>query len=180
MTNKTCNMCELTLPVTEFHKRATGRSGYMTTCKSCTSARSAIRYKEKKEHIQEVGKKWREKQRNAVHGNFELYFKRLVKRVKTISAEDCLDLFEKQNGLCAISGVPLTCIVGDLGEHPKTNASLDRIIHGDVGGQYTKDNVRLVCSIVNSMRLNQSDEELLWWSRQIYQQQKLKNLSFLK
>jgi len=169
MIHKICNVCEQSLPITEYHKRATGRSGHMTTCKSCTSARAALRYKEKKQHILAVGKKWREKQRTDIHGNFELYFKRLVKRVKTLSVEDCLDLYKKQNGLCAISGVPLTCIVGELGEHPKTNASLDRIVHGEVGGQYTKDNVRLVCAIVNYMRLNQSDEELLWWSHQIVQ-----------
>lgn len=169
MMYKICNVCEQSLPVTEYHKRSTGRIGYMTTCKTCTSVRASLRYKEKKEHIQEIGRKWREKKREEIHGNFELYFKRLVKRVKTLSAEDCLDLYKQQNGLCAISGVPLTCIVGELGEHPKTNASLDRIVHGENGGKYTKENVRLVCAIVNYMRLNQSDEELLWWSQQIVQ-----------
>ena len=168
-----CNLCKVDQPVDNFHRRATGRKGHMTTCKTCTSAKAALRYEEKKEYIQSVGKKWRETQRQKIHGNFELYFKRLVKRVKTLSVEDCLELYERQNGLCAISGVSFTCIVGELGEHPKTNASLDRIIHGENGGQYTKDNVRLVCAIVNYMRLNQSDEELLWWSRQIVQ----KNLS---
>lgn len=169
MTHKECNVCKQLLPITEFHKRSSGRVGYMTTCKTCTSIRASLRYKEKKSHIQEVGKKWRDKQRQQVHGNFELYFKRLVKRVKTLTVDDCLELYKKQNGLCAISGVPLTCIVGELGEHPKTNASLDRILHGENGGTYTKDNVRLVCAIVNYMRLNQTDEELLWWSRQIVQ-----------
>ena len=169
MNYKICNVCKQSLQITEYHKRSSGRVGYMTTCKKCTSIRASIRYKEKKEHIQEIGRKWREKQREEIHGNFELYFKRLVKRVKTISAEDCLDIYKQQKGLCAISGVPLTCIVGKLGEHPKTNASIDRIIHGEHGGQYTKENVRLVCAIVNSMRLNQSDEELLWWSHQIIQ-----------
>lgn len=169
MTCKECNVCKQSLPLTEFHKRASGRVGYMTTCKTCTSVRAAIRYKEKKTHILEVGKRWRDKQRQQIHGNFELYFKRLVKRVKTLTVEDCLDLYEKQKGLCALSGVPLTCLVGECGEHPKTNASLDRIVHGESGGQYTKDNVRLVCAIVNYMRLNQSDEELLWWSHQITQ-----------
>ena len=175
MIYKICNVCEQSLPITEYHKRATGRVGHMTTCKTCASIRASLRYKEKKEHIKNIGRKWREKKRQEIHGNFELYFKRLVKRVKTLSVEDCLDLYERQNGLCAISGVPLTCIVGELGEHPKTNASLDRIVHGENGGQYTKDNVRLVCAIVNYMRLNQSDEELVWWSHQIVQ----KNLSGL-
>ena len=143
----------------------------MTTCKTCTSVRAAIRYKNKKDHIQEVNRQWREQQRQNINGNFELYFKRLVKRVKTISVEDCLDLYQKQNGLCAISGIPLTCIVGDLGEHPPTNASLDRIQHGTMGGAYTKDNIRLVCAMVNYMRLNQSDQELLWWCQQIVNNQ---------
>ena len=172
-----CNVCRIDQPAESFHKRSSGRKGHMTTCKTCTSVKAALRYKEKKESIQEVGRQWREKQRQAIHGNFELYFKRLVKRVKTVSVEDCLDLYEKQKGLCAISGVPLTCIVGDLGEHPPTNASLDRIQHGANGGTYTKDNLRLVCAIVNYMRLNQSDEELLWWSQQITNNQK--NLSGL-
>ena len=169
MMDKICNVCKQSLPIIVYYKRSPDRVGYNPTCKTCVSVRAALRYKEKKEHILRVGKQWREKQRKAVHNNWVLYFKRLIKRVKTLTVEDCLDLYEKQGGLCAISGVPLTCVVGELREHPKTNASLDRIIHGETGGQYTKENVRLVCAIVNYMRLNQSDEELLWWSHQIVQ-----------
>ena len=172
-----CNICQVDQTIENFHRRSSGRKGHMTTCKTCTSVRAALRYKEKKDHINSVGRLWRDKQRELINGNFTLYFRRLVKRVKTLSAEDCLDIYEKQKGLCAITGVPLTCIVGDLGEHPKTNASLDRIIHGAAGGQYTKENVRLVCAIVNYMRLDQSDEELLWWSHQIVDQAKKKKLS---
>lgn len=73
-----------------------------------------------------------------------------------------LDLYNNQKGLCAISGVPLTNIRGS-GRIP-TNISIDRI---DNNFGYTKKNVQLVCSIVNKMKSEYTEEQLLWWCSKI-------------
>ena len=73
-----------------------------------------------------------------------------------------MDLWESQKGLCAISGQPMTHILGK--GRVTTNMSLDQIVPG---GGYTKDNVRLVCSICNIMKWTCSDEELRVWCKRI-------------
>lgn len=65
-------------------------------------------------------------------------------------------IWDDQNGLCAISGIPMTYISG-LGKVP-TNVSIDRI---DCKKPYIKDNVRLTCVSVNIMRGILTDEQLL-------------------
>lgn len=81
---------------------------------------------------------------------------------KKLSTEILLEIFEKQGGKCAVSGVPLTKITGK-GVVP-TNASIDRV---RAGGKYTKNNIRLVCHFVNTWRGKVTDKELLWWSERI-------------
>ena len=71
-------------------------------------------------------------------------------------------LFNKQKGLCALSGVELTKIVGH--GLVQTNASIDRI---QPGGPYAPGNVRLTATLVNSFRGNATDEELRWWCQRI-------------
>lgn len=83
-----------------------------------------------------------------------------------MTVKDLNLILEKQNGLCALTGVPLTCTL-ELGKISNTNASIDRIIPGAKGGGYVVDNIRLVCSIVNKMRGTLTDEEFLYWCKMI-------------
>lgn len=69
-------------------------------------------------------------------------------------AQFIYELFHKQNGKCNISGIELDW----------NTASLDRI---DSSIGYTKDNVQWVHSIVNKMKLNMKDEELIKWCKLI-------------
>jgi hypothetical protein len=71
---------------------------------------------------------------------------------------DLFDIWNKQGGLCAITGVQMTHKNG-VG-FVLTNVSVDRI---DNSGPYSKENVRLVCRIVNHMRFQMSDVEFLKW-----------------
>lgn len=100
-----------------------------------------------------------------ISGNWAKYYNRLrnIRGRQHLSVEDLLFLHASQNGLCALSGVPLTCDL-KVGEVCLTNASLDRIEHG---GKYNLNNIRLVCSIVNKMRWNMSDEDLKVWCERI-------------
>ena len=97
---------------------------------------------------------------------WEGYFKRLLhnnsKSRTQLSVRFLLNLIKKQNYRCALSGVELTKITGK--GVVTTNASIDRI---KPGRAYSRKNVRLVCTFVNSFRGNVSDEDLRWWARKI-------------
>lgn len=111
------------------------------------------------------GKKFRE---NNAGTDLIYYIKYILLGGKRpeLSVEDILFLYEKQGGLCALSGVQMTSISGS-GRH-KTNMSIDRI---ETGGPYILSNIRLVCTQVNTMRNDLSDKELLWWVQQIQRNQ---------
>lgn len=76
-----------------------------------------------------------------------------------ITIEDLWVLWEKQGGLCAISGVELR-----LWPLSKKTASVDRI-DGTLG--YIDGNVQWVHKTVNMMKRRMSDDELVEWCRVI-------------
>lgn len=84
------------------------------------------------------------------HSNFEC----------TITIDSMMALYEKQGGLCAVTGLRLT----HDRSTPPTNVSIDRI---DNNRGYVDDNVRLVCSAVNLMQQRLSDEETAFWCEAI-------------
>ena len=69
-----------------------------------------------------------------------------------------LELMEKQNHKCALTGLELTTTWGK-GE-VDTNASVDRM---DNDRGYTRDNIRLVCRRANTMRGTLTDEDFIRW-----------------
>lgn len=74
------------------------------------------------------------------------------------------NLFEEQQGLCAVSGLPMTWmhekLASNHGARRGTNISIDRI---DSDNGYTPDNIRLVCDRVNKMKSNMTDGDLYFW-----------------
>lgn len=91
--------------------------------------------------------------------------------------EDLFNIYRKQKGLCAITGLPMTW--GNEGTHANsterrgTNISVDKI---DPHGIYEPNNVRLTCERANKIKSNMTDNELYFWTRQISE----KNNSFLE
>lgn len=61
-----------------------------------------------------------------------------------ISIEEIEEIWQKQSGKCALTGIPLTHTTSD-----PAMASLDRI---DSSGPYIAGNVQLVCAVVNRMK----------------------------
>ena len=99
-------------------------------------------------------------------GNWELYFQRRVSekhRSDSLTVQDLQDIYKKQNGLCALTGVPLTCILV-RGIKTTTNASLDRI---NPKSGYTKDNIQLVCVAINRLRCDMSVNEFYEWCKRV-------------
>lgn len=102
-----------------------------------------------------------------ISGNWERYLARLLyyggrKRDK-LTREDLMRQLVKQNYLCALTGVPLTCEL-EIGVMSQTNASVDRIL---AGGAYTPDNIQLVCRAVNMWRCNTPVQDFVAWCRAV-------------
>lgn len=79
-----------------------------------------------------------------------------------ITPEFIWNLLEKQNFKCALSGIKIFF----HHSHSKQTASIDRI---DSSKGYIKDNVQLVHRTLNKIKNVFSNEELISWSKFIYQ-----------
>lgn len=118
------------------------------------------------------GKVTNETQYKNISGNWSRYFDRLLGkgRREFLTRQLLLEQLEKQQGLCALSGVRLTCQL-KVGVKFKTNASIDRILPGK---SYSPDNIQLVCSALNSFRKDTELNEFIWFCKQVtkYQERK--------
>lgn len=79
-----------------------------------------------------------------------------------LTYEDMLDMWNKQNGLCALSGIPMTHDI--YSGRIQTNVSIDKI---DPNKGYIRDNVQLVCSCVNMMKGVLTIDQLLQFCQAI-------------
>lgn len=139
---KICKDCGIEKPLERF--TTTGPKKYKSNfCKECTASKK---------------KEW-------ASDNWRNYLSCVIshrKRNKEITPDECMDILVKQNYKCALTGVELTNIRGK--GKVLTNASLDQIKHS---GGYNKNNVRIVCYIVNVMRNTMEDTELVEWCHKI-------------
>lgn len=84
-----------------------------------------------------------------------------------ITKEYIKDLWDKQNGKCAISGVDMTFEFNK--GRVATNVSIDQI---NPRKGYTVENVQLVCSVVNQMKSDLDIDTLLMFCENILQNAK--------
>lgn len=80
-----------------------------------------------------------------------------------ITVQDIKDLYQKQEGKCAISGKHMTCFGytqtnDDKHNINKWNTSIDRI---DSKKGYNKENIQLICGIGNRMKTDMNTNQLL-------------------
>lgn len=81
-----------------------------------------------------------------------------------LESDDLLGLFIEQRGKCSISGAQFRIEKVESGRINRLRPSVDRI---DSRGHYTPDNVHLVCAIVNTMKSDMTQAELLRWCQRI-------------
>ena len=101
-----------------------------------------------------------------ISGNWRRYYLRLTThkdRRGVVNVDELLELHDRQNGLCSLTGMPLTCDL-KVGDVSLTNSSLDRIVPGST---YHIKNLRLVCRIANIMKWNMNDLQLVEMCRRI-------------
>lgn len=76
-----------------------------------------------------------------------------------LTIDDLWDLFQKQKGKCLLTGVDIKILNSSINKnHHLQTASLDRI-NNDLG--YVLSNVRWVHKIINSLKSDLSDEDLI-------------------
>jgi hypothetical protein len=85
-----------------------------------------------------------------------------------VDVEFLAGLFERQLGKCALSGIQME-IVGKRGSDEYWKSiSIDRI---DSSKGYTEDNVQLVCTGVNYMKKDMSDEMFIHFCKTVMENQ---------
>lgn len=147
---KQCPGCELILPTAEFDSDKSQPDGMQSYCKKCKYAARLIYLSTYDGFIKNLFKDVRN---NAKKRNIQVQ----------ITIKDITDLYTKQNGQCALTGIPMTFQATERtnnSEHilNKWNISVDRI---DSKKGYIKDNIQLVCAIINRMKTTMTVNELL-------------------
>lgn len=108
-----------------------------------------------KEKVRETKRKWK----NTLSGCLvtKLGHLKKAKRNRTldfeITKDDLMDLWDAQDGKCAISNYPMKTVFNSL-----FAVSVDRI---DSSLGYTKDNIQLVCQGINFAKNHYTNEEMI-------------------
>ena len=138
--NTTCTACRVVKPLSDF-------SGHNKVCNTCRGERNA------------------NNANGYLKGYLQMRLSTLRQRHKKYSGtpvtlDDLLDIYKKQNGMCAITGLPMHYTM----EESDLSVSPDRI---DNSKGYIEGNVRLVCARANLMQSVLDDTHLLWWCRAV-------------
>jgi hypothetical protein len=146
---KVCKACGQDLPLADFSlQRRDIPSGYRSNkCTACDALISKARY------------------RSSFHARFGYLLAAAKHRASkkynipcSLTVADLESIYKEQAGLCFYSGEPLSLETGN------TAVSIDRL---DPSGPYNKDNIALVCWLVNSMKRQQSHAEFIQLCGQI-------------
>ena len=192
-TEKLCNGCDKTLPLTEFHKNGTTRHPLCKTCRSeerrntknprkegtkycpgCKETHHTSDFNSDKsapDGLQNYCRKQRHLQQKKYLNTFDGFLQNLFNDLRhnakkrnilvEITLDDIKELYKKQDGKCALSGRTMTYESKEREDKQhiinKNNISVDRI---DSKKGYIKDNIQLVCAIVNRMKMLMTDDEL--------------------
>jgi hypothetical protein len=143
---------------TEVKRKDFVTSGRTTSCKSCSAKKTASKHPPP---VNRTGC-------NGLSGTHYSAIKAGARRRGIpfeLSAEFLWNLYNNQDGLCALTGVPIvlnTSIAHNNVDWSVITASLDR---KDSSKDYSEDNVWWVHKEVNRLKNNYTLENLLYWSR---------------
>jgi len=152
---RVCVSCHVEKPENQFERV---RNGLRERCRSCAlTRRGRLGNDSLESHLKRVS----------------TLIKHRAKKQGTpfnLSSDVLLSIWKEQDGKCALSGAPLTHHRrNEMGSTRKilnspTNVSVDRI---SPAGPYSRENVMLVCALVNIMRRNMQVDEFVMWCRMI-------------
>ncbi|MAK71188.1 MAG: hypothetical protein CMF19_03955 [Idiomarinaceae bacterium] len=148
-----CTACKADVPLEQFEQYPSGKRRKI--CEPCR-----MKHKSRRRHM-------------VMDGSPEAYLRQLVSKLKhtrkkthdwMLTPEEVFELWDEQNGRCAVSGVTLTHHLDGSGAK-EFNASIDRI-NNEEG--YSKINVRLVAYRINIMRHTLSTDMFWWWVKTVH------------
>lgn len=150
MGTKLCTKCNNILNVSEFSKDKSNKNGLQTYCKECSKinikrATSTLDGYINKIYLDIINNS--KKSKNPVS-------------IK-ISTNDIKQLYFKQNGLCALSGIKMTLdtyMSNDFHHINRSNMIVNRI-HENIG--YEKNNIQLVCAMIHKMKNSYNNDEFI-------------------
>ena len=153
MDKRLCTLCKKELPLDQFEQYPSGSC--RRQCEPCR-----MQHKQRKRHM-------------VMQQSHEAYLKNLYSKLKStrkkthpwsLVPDDLINIWVKQAGKCAVSGVALTHHRDGSGV-TEFNASIDRI-NNEQG--YSRDNVRLVAYRINIMRHTLSTDMFWWWIKTVH------------
>lgn len=166
---KICSVCKVELDISFFNTDRSKKDGLKVCCKACSAA-STKRWRHNNiEKARALDKDYRTKNKEKIRiknkrryqnltldQKFEMLINTAKKRKNfecSISVEYVKSIWQKQEGRCAYTKLPLTADANQL-----TTMSLDRI-DSDVG--YVEGNVQLVCISINRMKLDYPEHQFI-------------------
>ena len=136
--------------------------------KPCTNCKDVFTPKSGRDHLCGLCKQKREKYKEDVVSALLRSCHNRYEDKCDLTRQWFEDVWIKQNGNCALSGVPMSRErnqgAGNIFGKDGTKVSIDRI---DSDKPYTQSNCRLVCVMANLMRHRQTDAQLYWWCEKI-------------
>jgi hypothetical protein len=182
---KTCTSCGETKALSEFGTSGRHDGKHKPKCLVCCAKLlreyrlanpERVRERDRKQYIKDR-EKIRIKNLRRSHGitmekKFSLLLNTAIKRKEKrgqkievfISLQDIKDVYEKQEGRCAYTKLPLTSE-----PHQLNTISLDRI---DSNKHYTVDNIQLVGIAINRMKLDHTEEQFIQLCRLVAENSK--------
>ena len=155
---KNCSKCNKTLELCDFYttgKKVDGSPKYQSWCKSCIS--SKMKSYHKKTWGDEKLQFTAYKRTKSVRAYVTYLRSKAIKRKSTCLSIDKLEeIWNNQNGKCALTGWEMTMILGK--GNVDTNASIDRI---DSEKDYIEGNVQFVCRAINIFKSNMKEKDLI-------------------
>lgn len=148
-------------------KIVTREKEYREVNKEKRSTRNKAWRHENKEHCSEYNKtKWRETIKPLLESDPQKFIHSKLKKIKrrsNLNIDYLMQIFNNQNGRCAITNIKMTTIFGD-----QLSISIDRI---DSSIEYLIGNVQLVCKAINLAKQHHTQEETLELVRLIRENQ---------
>lgn len=157
-----CKVCQTDKALADFYANgcfADGTKKYRSRCKACV-----LDFAKQAQPVWYASKAARRSSspKNFISGALNHAAKRKQHLGFNIDLVYLLQVYEQQNGRCAITGVEMTYSAGK--GRVATNISIDRI---DSSLGYSRGNVQLVCDIANRMKQDLSYGDLKMWCQRI-------------
>ena len=157
-----CHKCGKFLPVSEFakHQSYPYRDGHDARCSKCRT-----------KQYNETKKKFSEEK--ALAHILQMRFLCAKERAEkknlpfNLTKEYLKELWDKQGGKCAVSGIEMTCSLCE-GRTP-TNVSIDQI---NPSAGYVVGNIQLVCMAVNQIKSDLTMEDVYMFCKGILENRK--------